>query len=253
MSEDTKLVSTRASEMLKPKLGMGISGARRAAQARLAETKPEDCPHRLGLIFDDSGSMGGDPIKDAISAVASFLSSCSPLETSVTIYPMNKDSKPLTNDYPLINMFVTSLNHNLGGTPLYSTLIRMLNETSITRGIVFSDGAPNSNEMYAGSRFYGDENEDEEDFTNKQSNSPKMQAIALAKEKKTPIDTIYIGEDYESGFKEMEWIAAQTGGIFVHFKDSASLNRSLKYLSPGLRGLLTNPDVKARIERGETI
>jgi hypothetical protein len=55
------------------------------------------------------------------------------------------------------------------------------------------------------------------------------------------------------GYKILKELAEKTGGIFVHFKDSASLSSSLKYLSPGLRGLLSNPELKAKIERGEKI
>jgi hypothetical protein len=51
----------------------------------------------------------------------------------------------------------------------------------------------------------------------------------------------------------MKWIAEQTGGVFIHFKDSKSLTSGLKYLSPGLRGMLMNPEIKAKIEKGETI
>jgi len=248
--EETKttIVSTKASEMLKPKLGMGISGARRAAQAKLAEIKPEECPHRLGLEFDDSGSMSGQPLRDAITAVQNFLTSCSPLETSVAVYPMNKEPKALTNDYNLINLFVGSFRDaELGGTPLYATLINMLKDGQITRGIIFSDGEPTD-----GRKRYSAW-DDEEETMKVDPETPKDKAIKSAKEKKIPVDTVFIGYKDSNGYKEMQWIAEQTGGIFVHFTDSASLSKSLKYLSPGLRGLLTNPDIKAKIERGEQI
>jgi hypothetical protein len=51
----------------------------------------------------------------------------------------------------------------------------------------------------------------------------------------------------------MEEIAKLTGGIFVWFKDSTSLNHNLKYLAPRYRALLANADMKAKVEKGESL
>lgn len=229
--EETKITTTKtAAEMLKPKMGMGISAKRRAINERLAEVKPEECLNRLGIVFDDSGSMCGKAINDAHAAVSNFLTSCSALETSVAVYPMNAECKTLTNNYTMITMYINGVDAT-GGTPLYRTLIKMLKEEKLTRGIVFSDGCPNNDD----SVYYKDE------------------AINAAKEKEIPIDTVFIGYKDSLGYNELKNLAEKTGGIFVWFEDSTSLNRSLKYLSPGLRGLLTNPDIKQRIEKGEVI
>lgn len=229
--EETKITTTKtAAEMLKPKMGMGISAKRRAINERLAEVKPEECLNRLGIVFDDSGSMCGKAINDAHAAVSNFLTSCSALETSVAVYPMNAECKTLTNNYTMITMYINGVDAT-GGTPLYRILIKMLKEEKLTRGIVFSDGCPNNDD----SIYYKDE------------------AINAAKEKEIPIDTVFIGYKDSPGYNELKNLAEKTGGIFVWFEDSTSLNRSLKYLSPGLRGLLTNPDIKQRIEKGEVI
>lgn len=223
-------VARSAADMLKPKIGMGLSAKRKAIANKLAEVNPEECLHRLGIVFDDSGSMSGQAINDAHSAVTNFLTTCSALETSVAIYPMNAEAKPLTNDYQLITMYINGV-YATGGTPLYRTLRRMLKEQKLTRAIVFSDGCPNQeDQLYE-----------------------RADTIAVAKAQETPIDTIFIGMKDAVGYDEMKKLAEDTGGIFVWFEDSTSLSRSLKYLSPGLRGLLTNPEVKNRIEKGEQI
>lgn len=227
--EDSTLARS-AAEMLKPKMGMGLGAKRRAVAARLADVKPEECPNRLGIVFDDSGSMSGQPMTDAHSAVTNFLSTCSAFETSVAVYPMNAESKPLTNNYALVTMYVNGIQAT-GGTPLYSTLSEMLESEKLTRAIVFSDGKPNNGDSY----LHRDE------------------VISISKGREVPVDTVFIGLKGSTGYKELEQLAKDTGGIFVWFEDSTSLSRSLKYLSPGLRGLLSNPDVKARIEKGEQI
>lgn len=236
--ESTEVI--KANDLMRPRFGSNLSNKRRQAQDKLSEINPQDCPHRLGIEFDDSGSMGGQAIKDAQSAVSNFLASCNALETSVCIYPMNKGAKPLSNDYSLINLFIQGINAT-GGTPLYTVLMKMLQEASLTRVIIFSDGSPTDTT----SNPYSLEDD--------RSVSIKDDAINLAIKQKTPIDTVFIGLKNSPSFNEMSYIAEKTGGIFVHFTDSASLNKSLKYLSPAMRGMLMNPEIKARIEKGETI
>jgi hypothetical protein len=51
----------------------------------------------------------------------------------------------------------------------------------------------------------------------------------------------------------MKKIAELTNGTFIHFKDVSSLSGGLKYLAPRYRALLANPEIKAKIERGETV
>ena len=180
--------------------------------------------------------MGGQAIKDAHTAIQAFSNSCTPQETSIAIYPLNADSKDRTCNYDILNAYVRGINAT-GGTPLYGKTIDAL-QNKLTRIVIFSDGDPTDRNEGYGEEYQHDRHE---------------QTIECALSHETPLDTVFIGSEYDKGYKILKELAERTGGIFVHFKDSSSLSRSLKYLSPGLRGMLMNPEIKAKIERGETI
>jgi Mg-chelatase subunit ChlD len=226
------------SDLFKPKK-YGIAAQREKAQKEIETLDPLTRANKLGIVFDDSGSMSGQPIKDAHSAIRNFSASCNPHDTSLAIYPLNAESKDLTCNYDLLNIYVSTINAT-GGTPLYKTTEEAL-ENKHTRLIIFSDGDPTD-----GNHFNFDD-----DGPSCTDYHELVIKTALAKE--TPLDTVFIGEEHQKGYKILKDLAERTGGIFVHFKDAASLSRSLKYLSPGLRGMLMNPDIKAKLERGETL
>lgn len=236
-------------EMFKPKK-WGVGAQREQAQKILAELDPKTMPQKLAIIFDDSGSMGemnekGDKtkIEDAKSGVRNFSTQCNPRDTALAIYPLNAESKPITCNFDLLNLLVASIGPT-GGTPLYTKTSEMLQSPdSYTRGILFSDGEPTDESGYYAS------DSDEENI----GRSSKDRMIDLAIAKKIPLDCVFIGADTDSGYKLMKEIADRTGGIFIHFKDSASLSANLKYLAPALRGILMNSELKAKIERGESI
>lgn len=238
MSDD-KL--TKTPDIFKPMRKSGIALQREQAREHMKNIDPQTVQNRLGLEFDDSGSMSGQPIQDAKDAVRNFLLNCNPRETSVALYPMNKPERELTCNYDLINLSLIGIEDHLGGTPLYTCLSNML-DANITRGVIFSDGSPTDTrpDPYSSQPILG-------------GSTLKQDTINKAKQKEIPLDTIYIGYKDNPGYGEMKWIAEQTGGIFLHFTDSASLNRSLKYLSPGLRPMLMNAELKAKIEKGGTI
>lgn len=200
---------------------IGIQGVRASAKAALAEVKPESVPNRYAIGFDDSGSMG-EQIRDAHKAIAGFLASCSPLETSVAIYPYNREAKPLTNMFDVVNAYVSGIKAT-GGTPLWTILGRMLVEVPLTRGIIFSDGSPTDDET---------------------------DQIKIARDKHVPVDTVFIGYGESLVLND---IAERTGGVYLKFDDITTFGKQLKYLSPKYVALLSNADLKARIERGETI
>ncbi len=200
----------------------GIQGARATAKAAMAEVNPESCANRYVIGFDDSGSMSGDAIRDAHKAIAGFLGACSPLETSVAIYPYNAESKGLTNMFDVVNAYVNGIGAT-GSTPLWNILGRMLKEVNLTRAIIFSDGGPTDSES------------DE---------------IAIAREKQIPVDTCYIGFGESPVLKD---IAERTGGIYLRFDDTITFSKQMKYFSPRYVALLSNADLKARIQKGETI
>ncbi len=249
MSENETSI-TKTPDIFKPKRSTSLAARRAQVEQKLKEINPLECPHRLGLIFDDSGSMTGEPLKNAKTAVQNFTNSCNPLETSIALYPMNGIKRSLTIDYTSLNILVMGIDdRNLGGTPLYNALDQLLIHEDITRGVIFSDGSPTDSNYH---------NTAGQEDLNCRTLTMKEFTIQRAKTKQIPVDTIYIGDggtpdNRPDGYKEMQWIAEQTGGLFIHFSDSASLNKSLKYLSPALRPLLANAELKAKIEKGGTI
>jgi hypothetical protein len=241
MTTDNKLTTTT-----KPPIGglkKGIAANRAQAEYNLRSIDPTKVPNRLGLVLDDSGSMGTEGMENAHKAVKSFTLSCNSNDTSIAVYPLNAPSKPLSCDYDLINMYVGGIG-STGGTPVYSSLQDLIEKENITRAILFSDGSPTDSQLKGGGV---------DSYYSPYDKEKAKKVIALYKGKELAIDTIYIGQKDTPGYKEMEEIAKQTNGIFVHFQDTLSLSNSLKYLSPGFRGLLANPEIKARIERGEKI
>jgi hypothetical protein len=235
-----------------PSFKKGIALAREQAENTISSIDPTKVPNRLGLVFDDSGSMGGKSIEDAHTAVKNFTNSCNFNDTSIAIYPLNKDKKPLTIDYDLLNLYVMGILAD-GGTPLYHKLLEMIENENMTRAVVFSDGSPTDSKLTGTC----------ESWDSKPA-AFAQDIITKYIEKKIPIDTIYIGyasdvtDVYEdgskpAGYREMEKIAELTGGIFIHFKDSTSLSNNLKYLAPRYRALLSNAELKSKVEKGESI
>ena len=210
-----------------------------AALSGVTTNDPLALPERIALVFDDSSSMSGQAVEDAKLATDEFIKSCNMRTTALAIKPLNQIKCPLTTNYPLLGMEVSTF-RAAGSTPTWDNLqsiITDIAEESITRVVLFSDGEPTdgSSERYPG---YGG-----------QLNPATI--IANYVEKKVPIDTVFIGAEGTKGFTCMKNIAEDTGGIFIHFKDSSSLRKGLKYLAPGLRGMLMNAEVKERLQKGE--
>jgi len=223
---------------LQPKPGTALVGiaarkaaaeAARAAQLALSgtqEVKPVitvsnalDCTDRIGIVFDDSGSMGGNKILNAHKGVEEFLRNCKPNQTAVCVYPMNMPPITLDAKLPSVALAVHEIAAT-GRTPLHNTALSMLRNEKLTRAIVFSDGNPTDDGFET--------------------------LVTLAKEQKIPIDTVLIGN---WGMEYMKNLAEATGGIFLHF-DPAKTNfaTNFKYLTPGYRAMLRDSNFKAKVE-----
>lgn len=205
-----------------------LEEARKQGVDPTKNANPNEVPNKLALVFDDSGSMAGDPIVQAKKAVDYFLQNCNPRDTSIALYPLNAEVRPLTCDYSLVGMVKETLNAT-NGTPLYEVLDKAITNEKLSRVIAFSDGSPN--------HCY-----EKEGIINKY--------IAA----KIPIDTILISPGAVPGdtaYEELRRLAERTGGIFCKFDDIKSLGSALKYLAPAFRAMLMNPEVKAKLERGE--
>ena len=239
MADETK-PAVSVANLFKPKK-YGIGAAREKAAEEMKNLDPTKCETKIGIVFDDSGSMSGDPIRDAKLGIQGFTANCNPKDVALSIFPLNKGAQPLTCNYDLLNMYVNSIPSS-GGTPLYTVTMRLL-ETDITRGVLFSDGDPTDK--------YGQYDNEDEYSSGSRDNHEELIARAVAK--KIPLDTVFIGPEYATGYKVMKDIADRTGGIFIHFKDMSSMSTGLKYLSPALRPLLMNEELKGKIQRGEKI
>lgn len=215
----------------------GIQGAKARATEAVGSLDPNTRQNRFAIGFDDSGSMAGDSIKDAKQAVQGFLANCSPMDTSVAVYPFCAAKQPLTCIFDIINAYLGGIGAT-GGTPLYTTMIKMMKEYSLTRGILFSDGGPTD----TGYKFDYDDLDE--------SRPVEKMAIDMAKEAKIPFDTVYIGP---GDSKVLQDIAEQTGGQYLRFTDTSIFAKQMKYLAPKYYGLLSNPELKEKIQKGNQV
>lgn len=241
MTEENKL--TKITPFKPGGLKKGIAANREKYEKTMKDLDPQTVPNRIGLVLDDSGSMGKQGMDDAHTAVNGFLNNCNNLDTSIAVYPMNAASKPLILDYDIIRALVNGI-WATGSTPLYGSLQRLIEKEKITRGVVFSDGSPTDSSCLS---------KEKQSFWGTDDGALARAVVKSYVEKEIPIDTIYIGMSEGSGYEEMKELARLTNGVFIHFKDSSSLAKNLKYLAPKYRALLMSPEIKKRIEAGENV
>jgi hypothetical protein len=218
---------------------------------------PADCPDRIRIVFDDSGSMSGQ-ITNAKLGVVEFLRNCIPNQTSVAVHPMCTTtwSTALRSDLPQLGRDVEECNFHLGGTPFFNTLKKALEATpTLTRLVAFTDGSP-SDELEA--------SEDEEagvvGYHSRSIDPLKSSGNIIIKIANNtgagiPIDTVFFGVANEWTKREREllkYLSDSTGGFFMVF-DPAKVNfrTAFKYLAPVNRLQLTSGSFRAAIERGE--
>ena len=200
--------------------GLAARKAQLASELGLPEElKPAQMEHRIGIVFDDSGSMRPDMIEDAHVGCEEFLRYCEPNKTAVCVYPMNADVLSPSTNLPALAMLINGIRAT-GGTPLIQKLSKMLRENKLTRAIVFSDGQPQS---YTQAEY---------DFCVKS---------------KIPVDTVFIGSSY--GGELMQKLASDCNGIFLQFeRGKSNFRTAFKYLSPGLRYMLADKSFKDQIQ-----
>jgi Mg-chelatase subunit ChlD len=219
-----KLVKTTNGISVVKKTGL----AAQIANAALAQTEDAGTrPNRIGIVFDDSGSMGGNPIEQAHKAIDAFVKNCNAYDTALALYPLNAGPKKLTTSMADIALYGISIRAT-GGTPLFEKLGELIDNENLTRAVAFSDGQPVMNTPEYRQKLFG-----------------------KFREKKVPIDTIFIGDAGDSGARVMAEIAEATGGVYLHFTDVSILAKSFKYLTPAYRAMLTSGEFRKKLERGE--
>lgn len=223
MANDEKLEATGNKLAKKTSLfaGKKVGLAAKVEEARKNIPPPNEMANRIGLVFDDSGSMCGEPLAKAKEAVDAFIKSCNPFDTAVALYLLGADqnNRGLTNDLVILNMYVQGLDCP-NGTPLFGSMDKLINKEPITRAVVFSDGSPTD-----GGKEY-----------------PQSKAVLdQYKQKGIIADTVFIGHPTDThSIETMKWIAEYTGGIFLLFKDASTFAKNFKYLAPKFRAMLSD-------------
>lgn len=194
------------------------------AQGKAIVKNADEMEHRIGIVFDDSGSMSRAQIEDAHGGIEEFLRSCTKDQTAVTIQPLNAAPLLLSSDLPALALLVKSIRAT-GGTPLVKRLNEMLSRNSLTRAIIFSDGSPNTYQ--------------EEEYE-------KILGFHI------PIDTVYISDSQYKAQRAIEFmkkLAQNTDGYYLEFeRGKSNFRTAFKYLSPGLRYLLADRSFVNKLE-----
>lgn len=227
--------------LTKGKLVSKTSSFKQRVEASRAEAiDPNTMPNRICLMLDVSGSMATEE-QDSKSridllkeAVQNFVARCDFKNTSIAMktFPSSRDSEgvKLSANGSYIIAASMSLSAN-GGTPLRGCVETALEEVSMTRGVIVSDGGATDwhaidwNECPNPSGF-------------------EDQLLVKYKDLGIPLDCVHIsiGTDGEDLLKR---IAKATDGIFLKFTDVSAFSRAFGYLSPGFRAMLTSGSVSA--------
>jgi Mg-chelatase subunit ChlD len=188
-----------------------------------AELDPATKPNRIALMLDASGSMSGDKIDALRTACGSFVSACNFSDTALAVETFGAEPEirvALTCQQPLLAMTVMTI-PACGGTPMANAMDYVLNSYSITRGVIVSDGQPDSEQAaYGVAEHY--------------------------KAAEIPIDCVHIGAD-AGGEACLRRIAEMTSGKFIKFTDIASFAKSFKYLTPAFYAQLSDGSMSAAL------
>lgn len=198
----------------------GLHARLRAPQVT-AGADPLTREHRIALMCDASGSMGGQKNRSLVEAVTSFIQNCDMRATSLAIDTFGAETElhvALSTQQPMLLMSAMAISAD-GGTPMAHAMEYVINTHSVTRGVLVSDGQPDNVEAcYETARMF--------------------------REAGVMVDCVHIGND-TSGEAVMRRIAEITGGQFIKFTDIAAFSRNFKYLTPAFYGMLTSGGVSA--------
>lgn len=262
---NNKIVPTGKLGPLKVGFASKVDQARKSGNLA---TELFDCtkyPNRIVLCIDDSGSMSGDMETSctcgAISldeagncfkchklidkqsrmvmckkACEEFLNVCDSRDTALGMYTISTG-----REYPLTNLYIPLLGYirelqATGGTPTIQTLDKIITKEKVSRVVLVSDGE---------SGALLPPTYDIDQCPNLHQLTQTAQAVINKyKERKIPIDTVFIGEQHTEGHFEMETIAYETDGLYMFFKSGESFRSKFKYLAPAFRGMLVSGEVK---------
>jgi len=239
---------------LDKKAALAAAKAKAAAPAPAAITKyvkPEETKDRTRIVFDDSGSMTSQ-IENAKTGVTEYMRNCIPNQTAVSVHFLCTNSEDsanleqLSTDLPAQSTALTTIQLNLGGTPLFKRMNEVVNMPLTTRMVVFTDGSPTDQIITV-----KDWNDGRSTLDRYKENADVI--ITQAVERKIPIDTVFFGsERMENEIALLKYFSERTGGIFLHF-DPVKVNfaKAFKYLAPVYRKMLQSPSFKAELEAGK--
>lgn len=214
---------------LRAKFAKGVKNAeeRRKAEDEQALT----AKNRLALMLDVSGSMSGMGTASTNSlrkdeylqqAYVHFVQACalggSENSVSVAVRSFGKQTDadevwvPLTVDQGRLIVAALQLTA-YGGTPMGHAMAFTLDNVPLTRGVLISDGQPDSEVQV--------------------ENEAKRYAAA-----EIPIDCVHIGREPQ-GEALLKRVAEMTHGIYIKFTDVEAFSRALTYLTPRFRAMLT--------------
>ena len=206
------------------KHNVGVAGLHaRLKNPVRTQRDPDTCPNRIALMLDVSGSMSGDNIASLKTACEGFVNSCNYNDTALAIEPFG-DNYPSSNRVGLTTMHpilltTVQLLDAVGGTPMARAMSFVVNTYPVTRGVLVSDGEPDS---------------EQDCFAEAQT----------FKDAGVPVDCVHIG--YSTGGERcLKTIAEMTGGQYIKFTDIQSFSRSFKYLTPAYYAQLTSGTITA--------
>lgn len=244
-----------------------LKAAREAAAAAKAVNQhalikygpPEGMKDRLGLIFDDSGSMQSyiNQVKDAH---VEFFRNCTPNQTAAWVRMLcasNPALEKLNSNLIELADLVTNAKVGLGGTPLFTKMLEGLNsEPRINRMIVFTDGSP-TDKLLPYDQYK--EPADEHVLASQTGlglyyRTDASIIVDKALSEHVVIDAIFFGsEEYHTReIALLKYLAERTGGYFMVFDPKkVDFRKALKYLAPVNRLMLAAESVRKDIEEGK--